>query len=215
MTGRGRALGWTMLAVLLCAFIIVPFVIWEEALFELSRRWLESTTHRAVVALVAAALLALDLVAPIPSSFVSAIAAAALGPLGGTLAIWTGMTAGALLGYALGRSGGTPLVARLVGASELERAQRLMARFGSAVIVVCRGVPVLAEASVLVAGAARMRFRTFAWVSAAANLGLALAYALLSSFGWQGGAAVFTPFVLGIAVPGVAIAIARRFERQP
>jgi uncharacterized membrane protein YdjX (TVP38/TMEM64 family) len=213
VTDRGRIARWTILAVLLCAFIIVPFVIWEEALFELSRRWLASATNRSLVALLTAALLALDLVAPIPSSFVSAIAAAALGPLLGTLAIWTGMTVGALVGYGLGRSGGTPLVARFVGPSELERVERLMARFGSAVIVVCRGVPVLAEASVLVAGAAKMRFRTFAWMTTASNLGLALAYALLSSFGWQGAAAVVTPFLLGLAVPALAIVIARRAER--
>ncbi len=214
-TTRARTLRWTILAALLCAFIIVPFVIWEDALFELSRRWLASTTHRSLVALLAAGLLALDLVAPIPSSFVSAIAAAALGPVMGTIAIWAGMTVGALAGYALGRSGGTPLVARFVGPGELERVERLMERFGSAVIVVCRGVPVLAEASVLVAGAAKMRFRTFAWMSTASNLGLALAYALLSTFGWQGGAAVITPFVLGLAVPALAIVVARRVERGP
>jgi uncharacterized membrane protein YdjX (TVP38/TMEM64 family) len=214
MTLRGRAVRWAILALLLCGLIIVPFVLWEEALVELSRRWLASASHRGLVAAIAAALLALDLALPIPSSFVSAVAAAALGPLLGTLAIASGMTVGAFVGYGLGRSGGTPLVARFVGPSELERAERLMARFGSAVIVVCRGVPVLAEASVLVAGAAKMRFRTFALVSVAANLGLSLAYALLSMFGWHGGAAVITPFVLGIAVPGVAIVIARRFERR-
>jgi uncharacterized membrane protein YdjX (TVP38/TMEM64 family) len=214
MNGPGRAWRWALLAVLLCALIIVPFVLWEEALVELSRRWLASASHRGLVAGVAAALLALDLFLPIPSSFVSAGAAAALGPLLGTLAIATGMTVGAFVGYALGRSGGTPVVARFVGQSELERAERLMARFGSAVIVLCRGVPVLAEASVLVAGAAKMRFRTFAWVTVAANLGLSLAYALLASFGWQGTAAVITPFVLGILVPGVAIAIARRVDRR-
>ena len=72
----------------------------------------------------------------------------------------------------------------------------------------------LAEASVVVAGAAKMRFSTFAWVTGAAYLGLAAAYAVLSSAGWGGAAAVITPFVLGIAVPGVAIFIAKRLERS-
>jgi 3-dehydroquinate synthase len=151
---------------------------------------------------------------PIPSSFVSAGAVAAVGPVLGAFAIWAGMTAGALVGYALGRSGGTPVVERFVGRNELERAERLMQRFGVGVLVVCRGVPVLAEASVLVAGAARMRFSPFVGVTSAANLGIAVAYALLSRFGWGGPAAVVTPFVLGIAVPGAAMAIARRIERR-
>jgi uncharacterized membrane protein YdjX (TVP38/TMEM64 family) len=213
LTGRASAFRWVVLGVLLCAVIVVPFVIWDEALALLSRNWLEAPTNRVVVAFVAAALLALDLALPIPSSFVSAGAVAAVGPLTGALAIWAGMTLGALVGYALGRSGGTPIVERFVGRSELERAERLMARLGVAVLVVCRGVPVLAEASVLVAGAARMRFSAFVGVTSAANLGLAVAYALLSRVGWSGPAAVITPFVLGIAVPGAAMAIARRIER--
>ncbi|HVR19090.1 MAG TPA: VTT domain-containing protein [Polyangiaceae bacterium] len=213
MTARKSTARWAILGVLLATAIIVPFVIWEDALVALSRRWLESETNRLAVAGLAALLLALDLVLPIPSSFVSAGAVAALGGVLGALAIWLGMTAGALAGYVLGRSGGSAAVERFVGRDELERATRLMARFGSAVLVVCRGVPVLAEASVLVAGAARMRFATFAGVTAAANLGLATAYALLSSFGWGGAAAVLTPFALGIAVPAVAIALAKRLER--
>jgi uncharacterized membrane protein YdjX (TVP38/TMEM64 family) len=205
---------WAVLGVLLCAVIIVPFVIWEEALARVSRNWLEAPTNRAVVAFVAAALLAGDLALPIPSSFVSAGAVAAVGPVLGALAIWVGMTLGALAGYALGKSGGTPLVERFVGRSELERAERLMQRFGVGVLVVCRGVPVLAEASVVVAGAAKMRTWTFAWVAGAANLGLSAAYALVSSVGWDGSAAVIMPFVLGIAVPGVAIVVAKGFERR-
>jgi uncharacterized membrane protein YdjX (TVP38/TMEM64 family) len=207
-------LRWAALGVLLLAAILVPFVVWEEALVATSRRLLASEENRALVAALAALLLALDLVLPIPSSFVSAAAVAALGAIPGALVIWLGMTAGALAGYALGRSGGSTAVERFVGPGELERAERLMARFGSAVIIVCRGVPVLAEASVLVAGAARMRFATFAGVSAAANLGLAAAYALLSRLGSSGAAAAVTPFVLGIAVPALAIAVAKRLERS-
>ncbi|HEX6767472.1 MAG TPA: VTT domain-containing protein [Polyangiaceae bacterium] len=213
MSEPRRTLRWAVLGVLLLCAIIVPFVIWEDALTELSHRWLDSETNRMIVAVLAAVLLALDLVLPIPSSFVSAGVVAAIGPVLGAVAIWTGMSVGALAGYALGRTGGTPLVERFVGRSELERAERLMARFGSAVLVVCRGVPVLAEASVVVAGAAKMRFSTFAWVTGSANLGLAAAYALLSSAGWGGAAAVITPFVLGIAVPGICIFIAKRLER--
>jgi uncharacterized membrane protein YdjX (TVP38/TMEM64 family) len=214
MNGRASVFRWVVLGVLLCAVIVVPFVIWEDALALLSRNWLEAPTSRAVVAFVAAALLAVDLALPIPSSFVSAGAVAAVGPVIGAVAIWAGMTLGALAGYALGAGGGTPIVEGFVGRSELERAERLMARFGVAMLVVCRGVPVLAEASVLVAGAARMRLWTFSWVTSAANLGLAVAYAMLSRVGWGGPAVVVTPFVLGIAIPAAAIFAARRLERQ-
>jgi uncharacterized membrane protein YdjX (TVP38/TMEM64 family) len=208
------SLRWGVLGVILCAAIIVPFVIWEEALVELSRRWLASPTNVFVLASLAALLLALDVFLPIPSSFVSAGAMAALGPALGAFAVVTGMTVGSLAGYAFGRSGGTALVEQVVGRSELDRAERLMMRFGAAMLVVCRGVPVLAEASVVAAGAAKMPFVTFAWVTLAANLGLAAAYAVLSTFELHGGVAVIMPFALGIAVPLVAMAIARRLERK-
>lgn len=205
---------WAVLGIALGALIIVPFLLWEDAVMARSQSFIASESNRVLLALVAASLLALDLLLPIPSSFVAAAAVAALGGVAGAAVIWTGMSAGALAGYALGRSGGAPVVARVMGRSELERAERLMARYGSAMLVLCRGVPVLAEASVLVAGAAKLGFATFAWVTAAANLGLALAYSLLSVFGWSGPAAVLTPFALGIGVPAAAIALTKRLERR-
>jgi uncharacterized membrane protein YdjX (TVP38/TMEM64 family) len=213
VTERKSALRWAILGLLLCAAIIVPFVIWEDAMLRVSEQWLASTESRRVVAGATTALLALDLFLPIPSSFVSAGVVVAVGPVLGALAIWTGMSAGAFAGYALGRSGGTRAVERFVGRAELERLGRLM-RFGPAMLVVCRGVPVLAEASVVVAGAARMRFWVFALVTGASNLGLAVAYALLSSLGLGGPAAIVTPFALGILVPAVAIAIMKRAVRS-
>jgi uncharacterized membrane protein YdjX (TVP38/TMEM64 family) len=214
MTRRNEALRWALLGLALAAAILVPFVLWEDALLGETRRLLESETNRALAGALGALLLAVDLALPVPSSFVSAAVVAALGAVPGALVIWLGMTAGAFAGYALGRSGGTPAVERFVGTEALSRAERLMARFGALVVVVCRGVPVLAEASVLAAGAAKMRFATFALVAASANLGLAAAYALLSSFGFGGAAAVVTPFVLGITVPAVTLAVAKRLERS-
>jgi uncharacterized membrane protein YdjX (TVP38/TMEM64 family) len=158
----------------------------------------------------AAGLLASDVLLPVPSSFVSAFAVGALGPVLGAVSVWTGMTAGALIGYAVGHGGGRPLVARVVGPSELARADRLFARYGKGVLVVCRGVPVLAEASVLLAGAARMPLVGFAWVTSAAHVGLALAYALVTSFGAEGAWAMLAPFALGIAVPALAILVLKR-----
>lgn len=214
MIGRSGTLRWTLLGLGLAAAIIVPFVIWEDALLEASRRLLASETNRALAGALGALLLAVDLALPVPSSFVSAALVAALGAVPGALVIWLGMTAGAFAGYALGRRGGAPAVRRFVGDDELVRAERLMARYGALVIVVCRGVPVLAEASVLAAGAASMRFATFAGVTLCANLGLAAAYALLSRFALDGAAAVMTPFVLGLAIPGAALLVAKRFERR-
>jgi uncharacterized membrane protein YdjX (TVP38/TMEM64 family) len=203
-----RWAGWALLANLVLALILVPFVLGEQAVLAWTEAWFARPGSHEVVFGVVALLLAADLLLPIPSSLVSAGAVAALGPALGGTSVWLGMTAGAVLGHVVGRSGGTAVALRFVGAAELERAGRLQERFGAAMLVVCRGVPVLAEASTLLAGALHMPFWRFLLVTGAANLGLALAYALSSRLG-SGVVAMLAPFALGILVPALAIGIAR------
>jgi len=202
-------LRWTALTCLVLALILVPFALWEEPITVWSTQLLTPAAGRATVALLAILLLAGDVVLPIPSSFISAGTVAMLGAWQGGLAIAVGMTAAAWLGYGIGRSGGEPLARRMAGGSELERARRMMDRYGNWVILVCRGVPVLAEASTLLAGATRVSAWRFLAVTTLGNLGLACAYALIGVLNLQGTWALLAPFAFGIAVPGLALLLLR------
>jgi uncharacterized membrane protein YdjX (TVP38/TMEM64 family) len=210
-----RALRWTLVGLGLLAFIVVPFVVWEHELSAWSGAWLGTSEGRGLVFVAVALLLALDVLLPIPSSVVASVGVVTLGPLLGGAAVWLGSSGGAALGYGLGKGGGRALVRRLVGARELERAERLAARFGSVVLVVSRGVPVLAEASALLAGALAMPLGRFALAVGFSNLGLALAYALLARAGAFAGAGVVLPFALGILVPVLALLTLRVAEKRP
>lgn len=209
------ALGWTLLALLVFAAILGPFVLWEEPLLAWSRSFLGMRGMRPLVASAVVLLLSCDLFLPVPSSFVSAGAVSLLGPWLGAFVIWLGMSIGAFTGYFVGRSGGVALARRVVGEQELRRVQRLMRRFGGWVVVVCRGVPVLAEASTLLAGTARMPLAGFSLLSLAANVGIAAAYAWLSFIGFNQTAALLVPFVLGILIPALAMGIVKSLERKP
>jgi 3-dehydroquinate synthase len=209
-----RALRWTLVALGLLAFILVPFVIWEAELNAWSEAWLRRSETRGVVAVAVALLLVLDVLLPIPSSIVAAVGVVALGPVLGAASIWLGMSGGAALGYALGKSGGRTLVRKLVGERELSRAERLASRFGTGVLVVSRGVPVLAEASTLLAGALAVPVGRFALVVALSNLGLALAYALLARVTSLAAGGFVLPFALGILVPALALLVLRRAEKR-
>jgi uncharacterized membrane protein YdjX (TVP38/TMEM64 family) len=209
-----RALRWTLVALALLALVIIPFVVWEQQLEAWSEGLLASAGRRVVLAAAVTLLLALDVVLPIPSSVVAAAAVVALGPALGAASIWLGLSSGAVLGYALGRIGGRALVRRVVGDRELGRAERLSERLGSVVLVVSRGVPVLAEASALLAGSLAMPFVRFALVVGASNLGLSLAYAVLSGQGWFEGPRILLPFALGILVPALALLVLRLVERR-
>jgi uncharacterized membrane protein YdjX (TVP38/TMEM64 family) len=209
------AIGWTLLALFVFAAILVPFVLWEEPLLSWSRSFLAIRGVQPLVAGLVVLLLSSDLFLPVPSSFVSAGAVSLLGPVLGAFVIWLGMSIGAFIGYFLGRSGGVALARRVVGERELARAERLMRRFGGWVVVVCRGVPVLAEASTLLAGTTRMPFGGFSLSSLAANAGIAAAYAWLWFIGSNRTLALLVPFALGILVPALALGIVKSLERRP
>jgi membrane protein DedA with SNARE-associated domain len=208
-------IGWSVLALLIGTAIIVPFVLWEEPLLAWSRSLLDVRGARPLVAIAVVLLLSGDLLLPVPSSLVSAGAVALLGPVWGAFVIWLGMSLGAVIGFSVGRSGGVVLARRLVGETELGRAERLMRRFGGWVVVVCRGVPVLAEASTLLAGTARMPFGWFSLFSLASNAGIAAAYGWLSYVGSNRTVALLVPFALGIFVPVLAIAVVKSVEQKP
>lgn len=202
-------LRWTLLTCLVLALIVVPFALWEEPITAFATRLLAPAAGRAVLSLFVILLLASDVLLPIPSSFVSAGAVSLLGALQGGLTIALGMTAAAWLGYLLGRYGGEPLARRMAGETELERARAMMTRYGSWVVLVCRGVPVLAEASTLLAGATRSSVWTFALVTTLGNVGLSAAYALIGVLNLAGAWALLAPFAFGILVPGLAILFLR------
>ena len=69
----------------------------------------------------------------------------------------------------------------MLGAEECERLRGVLSRYGSYVLVMCRPVPVLAEASVLVAGATGLPLRTAMAATSLSNLGVAGAYAALGA----------------------------------
>jgi membrane protein DedA with SNARE-associated domain len=194
---------------LVLALILVPFALWEEPINAWVARLLAPAAGRATLAALVVLLLASDVLLPIPSSFVSAGAVSLLGAGQGGLTIVMGMTAAAWLGYALGRFGGEPLTRRLAGERELERARRMMSRYGSWVLLVCRGVPVVAEASTLLAGATRLSAWRFALATSLGNVGLGCAYAAIGLLQLSGGLALAAPFAFGIAVPGLALLLMR------
>lgn len=207
-------LRWTALTCLVLALILVPFALWEEPITAWSTRLLTPAAGRATVALLVVLLLAGDVVLPIPSSFISAGAVAMLGVWQGGLTIAFGMTVAAWLGYAIGRSGGEPLARRMAGESELERARRMMQRYGNWVVLLCRGVPVLAEASTLLAGATRVSAWRFFVVTTLGNVGLACAYALIGVLNLRGAWALLAPFAFGVGVPGLAILLLRPLTQR-
>lgn len=191
-------LRWGALAVLALALILVPFLLFEAQFTAWGGGVLEGARREpAAVAAIVIALLAGDVVLPVPSSLVSTFSGGVFGWAVGAVVIWVGMMLGCITGYGLGASAGRLLAIKVVGEGEMARAQRLFRHAGPAALIVARAAPVLAEASTLAAGAARMPIGSFLLATAVANLGVSVAYAAV-------GAAAFSAGSFLIAFMGLA-----------
>lgn len=162
MMPRTRRAAW-VIVVALCVPSL-PFLLVGELPGE---RWLSARDgHALQFALLGAALLAADVLLPIPSSIVGTMLGARLGFGAGFAAAFAGMMLGQTLAYAASR--------------HLLRHRRdtLPAAPTLAMVFLSRPVPVLAEAVALAAGAARLGWPQFVLACAAGNAVYAAALAL-------------------------------------
>jgi uncharacterized membrane protein YdjX (TVP38/TMEM64 family) len=198
---------WVLLWVILIGLVLLPFLLFEAQFNAFAEHVTASGTSRWLVAAAVLSLLALDVFLPVPSSIVSTAAGVFLGFLAGTAVIWAGMMAGSVLGYAVGARG-SGAARRLVGADGISRAGGLFGRYGDATIVLCRPVPVLAEASVVFAGLVKAPFGRFAQLTAISNLGIALGYAAFGAYSLRLDSFLLA-FLGALLLPGIFILVSR------
>lgn len=199
---------WTLAITLVMLVPIIPFLGFGDALESHIEHWFDANLSPTATGAAVVAVLAADVLLPVPSSAISTLAGARLGPLAGGFVVWLGMTLGAMIGFALARTLGRPLAQRLASADDLRRMELIGEERGTFVLALTRPLPILAEASVLLLGALGVPWRRFLPVVMLANLGLAAAYAVLGYFaGQEGNLAV--ALAASIALPLLATMIAR------
>jgi uncharacterized membrane protein YdjX (TVP38/TMEM64 family) len=196
--------------VLVVAVPIVPFLFFGAALEERLQAWRSDPPSQFVVGLAAVGLLASDIFLPVPSSLICTLAGWQLGTLWGTLTCWTGMNLGAIAGFALAKRWGRPFAAWFSSPEQLEKTARIAARFGPVLLALVRGVPVLAEASVLWMGLHGLSWRAYLPPVLLSNLALALAFCLLGDVAetheW-----LAVALAASVAIPIALAALAQRW----
>jgi uncharacterized membrane protein YdjX (TVP38/TMEM64 family) len=182
---------------LLLGLILIPFFLFGPGIE--ARAAALSASAQSAIAYGGGALLALDIVLPVPSSLLATAIGAALGPWLGTLVNAAGLSLGCAAGLLLGRSG-APLSRRILGQGLFQRFAAASARHGTVLILVCRAVPVLGEASIVAAGAGRMPFAPALAAAAAANfvIGAVYAFAGTAPLALAAGLAIGIPVVAGL-----------------
>lgn len=174
-----RVLRWSLAALVLLAVIVVPFVIGGEALETWSAELVRGS--HAGVAAAGLLLLTLDVFLPIPASLVLTSLGTALGAYWGSFVGALGMTLGCWLALLLGRRLAEPAARQALGTSDFALLVRLFDSYGLITLAGCRAVPVLAEASVIAAGAVRLPVGRTLLILAFANVGVSSSFALLGS----------------------------------
>jgi uncharacterized membrane protein YdjX (TVP38/TMEM64 family) len=198
---------WAVVWVVLIGLVLVPFFLFESQLNAFAARTIQGSTAAWLASASIFGLLALDVFLPVPSSIVSTAAGVLFGFWRGAAIVWAGMMVACLIGYALGARA-TGLARRFVGEDGLTRADRLVRRHGDWTIVLCRPVPVLAEASVIFAGLVGASFPRFVALSALSNLGIAAGYAAFGAYSMSVDSFVVA-FLGALVIPGIVMGIAR------
>lgn len=192
---------------------LVPFVLFGARLDALVAGWLEPRPAPAALAALEVAVLAADLVLPVPSSMVATLGGAELGVAAGTACAFLGLSAGSLAGWWAGRAAGAQALDRLEPSDQRDL-QRSLDRLGPLFVVLTRPLPLVAEAGSLLAGGSGMPLRDFAPAAAAGNLVIAVVW---SAAGALGRSAESLPLavVWSLVVPVALAWLAVRRRRLP
>lgn len=208
----GEPLGFLGLLAALLALVLLPFFAFGPATERLVVDYFGAAHSWLAHAAIGAAMLAADPLLPVPSSVVATLLGARIGFLPAAMANGLGLSLGALIGLAAGH-GARAVSPRLASLLPPGFAAWIR-RSGIPALLVCRPVPVLAEASLVLAGIAGMRLGpALAWlVPAQVALGCVYAYAgaVERSAGMPGAALAAGAIGVPLAAALAALLLARR-----
>lgn len=190
---------WTLVICLLVFFLALYGVVEALQIPMLAESRLALEDRTAAVAALGVGLLAADALLPVPSSLVMVAHGALFGFGMGALLSLVGRVGFAAFGFAIGRRGGS-LLDRLVTPAERVRSDALLARWGPLAIVFSRPVPLVAETTMILAGASTMTWRAALVAAVLGSAPEAILYALTGAIAasFQNAALVFVS-VLGVA----------------
>lgn len=185
--------------------ILVTFGLFEglETYFPQQLKALNG--HAGSYASVSFLVLAGDILLPVPSSIVMYLNGLIVGPLFGTLLSFSALMVGSVVGYFIGK-----MSAGIAKKQQNEQASLLLEKYGPAILVLTRGIPVISESLCFVCGFNRIHFRRYLLYSAIGYLPVCLVYALFGSMGKSDAVGFLWSFAASFAVSGLVWYFSRR-----
>lgn len=204
-----RLIAWFLI---ISTLVLATWLLWGgkwETWFTLEGTvtWIEDTGPWAWAAGIA--LLAADVILPVPGTVVMSALGWVYGIFtGGLIAAAGSMTAG-ICGYGIGRLIGEKTARRILGDLDFEKGRLLFARGGGWMVALSRALPILPEALSCTAGLVRMPFGRFMLSLACGSIPVGFLFA------WIGAAGHETPgwtLAFSLVIPAALWAAAKRWS---
>ena len=160
--------------------VLLPFFFWHQPIDQMTAEFLASSSGWEVASMIVL-LLTLDVFLPVPSSVVGAGSGLLLGWQLGFVSTFLGLMLGSLLGFAFGHLFRHTFFHRYFADVEFRHISYDLANYGFLLLLLARGVPVLAEMSVLAAGFHRYSTSKFLMAMVLSNTVLAATHAFLGA----------------------------------
>lgn len=168
---------WTATGIVLLLFLSVFLLVEQISPSFVADPYEVMSSGGKGAALIGVGLLVADVVLPVPSSLIMIANGALFGVVFGAGLSVLGSLGAATAGFYIGRRGET-LLARLVPPEERSRAEKLLREWGVLALIVTRPVPLLAETTVIMAGASTMPWRRMLLATLAGASPVAVVYAV-------------------------------------
>jgi len=169
----------------LILFVVIPFLIWGEALTDLMSPDPETGSYgenEGWMWAIGIGLLVADIFIPIPTTAIIAGLGIIYGPVVGAFVAIIGSVMAAVCGYAIGRWLGRPIAQRFLG-DAMAGGERIFAAYGGWIVAASRWLPVLPEVVSMVAGVSRFHFATFFFAALCGVIPFCIVFAIVGHLG--------------------------------
>lgn len=187
------------------AVIIIIFLLFNNLETYFTGLLNELAGHKEKYAAASVLVLTADIVLPVPSSIVMYTNGYVLGIGYGAAVSLIAHMIGSVIGYYIGR-----FTSRGIRNKKNPTADNLLSKYGAPVILVSRGIPVIAESISIICGYDKMPFRKYLLFNLIGYLPLCLLYAYCGSLGYDKNIFLLS-FGCSLVIAGVFWFIGKKF----
>ncbi len=175
-----RNISWKWIPTILIVFFLISYAVLEASGLIRTNSledWVSSFSLPSWIFILL--LLLVDIVVPIPSSVVAALAGKLYGPACGTLIGYSGLIGASLAGFFIMKKAKKRIQKKFLGEEEFQKMDDWFEKWGELAIVLSRLFPMANETLAFTAGLSQMSWRRFFVLATLGTLPISVVYAYI------------------------------------